>query len=165
MTSIEDFLKSKNIAFITHEHPAVFTCEEADEHCKNIPGIPGKNLVLKGKKSGRYFLVVLPAAKRADLKKISEIVKDKHITFAGPEILLKYLNVTPGSVSPFGLIYDENHEMEVYIDKEIYDAKTVNFHPNRNTASLELSNEMFHKFLEKIENKIEIIELPPTYSQ
>lgn len=157
MTHVEDFLKSKGIEFILHEHPAVYTCEEAEKYCGDIPGLACKSLFLKGKKSGRYFLVILPAEKRADLKKIGETVGDKQITFASPEALLEKLGLEPGSVSPFGLLNDKNHEVEIYIDQKVYDAKIVSFHPNRNTASLELSGAMFCKFLQAIENKTQVI--------
>lgn len=159
MSNVEAFLKSNNITYVLHEHPAVFTCEEAEKYCGDIPGLACKNLLLKGKKNERYFLIILPAEKRADLKKISEIVNEKQITFASPENLLEKLELEPGSVSPFGLLNDKNHEVEVYIDKKVYYANIVSFHPNRNTASLELSGKMFQKFLKIIENKTTIVEL------
>lgn len=159
MINVEDFLKSNDITYILHEHPAVYTCEEAEKYCGDIPGLACKNLLLGGKKSGRYFLVILPAEKRADLKKIGEIVGDKQITFAGPEILLEKLGLEPGAVSPFGLLNDKNHEVEVYIDKKVYYADIVSFHPNRNTASLELTGNMFRKFLKAIENRTKMIDL------
>ena len=159
MTNVEDFLTSRGIEYILHEHPAVYTCEEAEKYCGDIPGISCKNLVLKSKKSGRHFLVVLPADKRANLKKIGEIVGDKQITFASPEALFDKLGLEPGSVSPFGLLNDKDHEVEVCIDQKVYHAKIVSFHPNRNTASLELSGEMFRKFLQNLKNKIKILDL------
>ncbi|PIP26600.1 MAG: prolyl-tRNA synthetase associated domain-containing protein [Candidatus Moranbacteria bacterium CG_4_9_14_3_um_filter_40_7] len=159
MTNVEDFLKSNGIKFIQHEHSAVYTCEEAEKYCGNIPGLACKNLLLKGRKSGRYFLVILPAEKRANLKKIGGMVGDKQMTFASAEALLEKLGLEPGAVSPFGLLNDQNHEVEAYIDKKVYCAKIVSFHPDRNTASLELSGEMFRKFLRVIRHKINIIDL------
>lgn len=159
MTRVEDFLKSQGIQYILHEHPAVYTCEEAEKYCGNIPGLACKNLLLKGRKSGRYFLVILPAKKRADLKKIGKIVDDKQITFANTENLLEKLGLEPGSVSPFGLINDKKNEIEVCVDKDVYNADRVSFHPNRNTASLELSGEMFRKFLQIIEHEIRVVYL------
>jgi len=85
--------------------------------------------------------------------------QDKQITFASPEVLLEKLGLEPGAVSLFGLLNDKNHEVEIYIDKKVYNADIVSFHPNRNTASLELSKDMFRKFLQAIENKIEVIDL------
>ncbi len=157
MLNVEDFLKSHDIKYVLHEHPAVYTCEEAEKYCKNVPGLACKNLLLTDKKGRRYFLVVLPAAKRTDLKKFSEIVGESKVTFASPEALQEKLGLEAGAVSPFGLLNDKNKEVEVYVDKDVYDANVVSFHPNRNTASLELSGEMFHKFLETIENKTKIL--------
>ena len=157
MPTIGQYLKDHHITYVSHEHPAVFTCEEAEKHCVNVPGIPGKNLFLRSSKGKRYFLVILPASKRADLKQIAQTVGESKISFASAETLKEKLGLEPGSVSPFGLINDQNHEIEVYIDAEIYNAPLVNFHPNRNTASLELTREMFHKYLGTQANKVTVI--------
>jgi Ala-tRNA(Pro) deacylase len=65
-------------------------------------------------------------------------------------MLMQTMWLEPGSVSPFGLINNENKDVEVYIDKQVYDADIVNFHPNINTASLSLTSEMFHKYLQVV---------------
>lgn len=158
MISVETFLQSHDIAYILHEHPAVFTCEEAEKYCSHISGLACKNLFLKSKKNDRYFLVILPAKKRADMKRICELVQEKGITFASPDLLLEKLGVEPGSVSIFSLLNDQGKNVEVYIDQDVHSAKSLTFHPNRNTASIELTGPMFHHFLEKIENKIQVID-------
>ena len=159
MENVEDFLKSKEIEYILHEHPAVYTCEEAEKYCGNVPGLACKNLLLRDKKGKRYFLAVLPAAKRTDLKKFANIVGEGKVSFASPEALMEKLGLEPGAVSPFGLLNDKKHEVEVYVDSEVYNSEIVSFHPNRNTASLELSGKMFHKFLQSIDNPNNVIEL------
>lgn len=159
MNPIIQFLSTNKINFITHEHPAVYTCEQADIHCKNIPGISCKNLVLKSKKGKRYFLLVLPASKRTDLKKFAELTNEKKISFASSEILKEKLGLEPGSVSPFGLINDTENTFEVYIDSTVYNADIVGFHPNVNTATLELSKAEFHKFLKLIDHQVNVVDL------
>lgn len=154
----EQFLQSQQIAYTLHEHPAVYTCEDAAVHCKNIPGLACKNLFLKGRNS-RYFLVIVPATKRIDLKKFAKIVGEAKVSFASAETLKEKLHLEPGSVSPLGLLNDTEKSVEVYIDKALAEAEIVGFHPNRNTATLELSKEMFHKFLGLLEQKVHIIEL------
>ncbi len=158
MANVEQFLKDNQIEYISHEHPAVYTCEEAEKYCGHIPGLASKNLLLKDQKGRRCFLIVLPANKKADIKKISEIVGEKKLSFASAETVKAKLGLEPGAVSPFGLLNDKKKEIEVYIDKDIYEADKVSFHPNRNTATIELSNEMFRKFLELIDHKINIID-------
>ncbi len=156
MNNIEQYLTANQIKYVLYEHPAVYTCEEAEKYCGDILGLPCKNLLLRDKKKRRYFLLIFPAKKRADLKKISETVGEK-VSFASPEQLKEKMGLEPGAVSPFGLVNDKNHEVEVYVDKEVYDAEIVSFHPNRNTASLELTGEMFHKFLQVVKNSVHIV--------
>lgn len=159
MKNVEHFLQVNQIKYVLHKHRAVFNSADGEKYCGNIPGLACKNLFLKNKKANRYFLLVLPAKKRTDLKKFTEIVNEKNITFANADELSEKLGLTPGSASPFGLLNDQNKEVEVYINQEVYNAVIVSFHPNRNTVSVELSYEMFHKFLRAIDNKIQIIEL------
>lgn len=159
MTDVEQFLKSNQIEYVLHEHPAVYTCEEAEKYRGNIPGLASKNLLLRDQNNKRYFLMVLPAKKRLDLKKLCNIVGINKITFATREALQEKLGLETGAVSPFGLLNDKNNEVELYIDKEIYDADIVSFHPNVNTASVELSRDMFHKFLEAIKHKVNVVVL------
>lgn len=159
MSQVEQYLTSHNIEYILHEHPPVFTCEEAKKHCAHISGLHTKNLFLTNKKKTRFLLVVLPAHKRADLKKIEQIVDEKKLTFGKPELLMEKLGLKPGSVSPFGLINDTNCDVEVFVDEEVHQADRVSFHPNRNTASLELTGDMFRKYLDSYLNKTRIIEV------
>lgn len=160
MISVEKFLESHNIEYIVHEHPAVFTCEEAEKHCADIPGIACKNLFLKSKKRDRFLLLILPADKKVDIKKFAEIVGLKNkMSFAHEDELKEKLHVEPGSVSVFCILNDSDNAVELYIDKDVYDADIVSFHPNVNTATLELNKDMFHRFLDVIKTKVEIIDL------
>lgn len=159
MPSVESYLKNHHINYILHEHPAVFTCEEAEKHCSHIPGLPCKNLFLRNEKKRAYYLCILPAGKRADLKQIAEIAGEKSISFANAEKLEEFLGLTPGAVSPFGLINDTANSVHVLVDRDVWEADIVSFHPNRNTASLELTGEMFRKFLKGRENIQKVIDI------
>lgn len=149
---VESWLNANAISYVAHEHPPVFTCDELAAH--SIPGLSCKNLFLRDQKKRRYFLVVLPAAQRTDLNHIGEMVGERKLSFASPESLLERLGVTPGAVSPFGLLNDSTQSVEVFIHADVAGAEEVHFHPNRNTASLELTHDMFHKFLGLLRHKV-----------
>lgn len=159
MTDVEAFLHEHGITFTRHDHPAVFTCEDSERLGIHLPGIHSKNLFLKNRKKTRFFLVTIPAEKRADLKKLGILFGEKDLSFGSPEQLKEKLGLTPGSVSPFGLINDKLKEIEIYLDSDVANAGIVNFHPNINTASLELTKEMFQKFFTSLDRKYEIIEI------
>ena len=72
---------------------------------------------------------------------------------------MKYLGVKPGSVSLFTLINDVNHEVTLFVDKELRNAEKVSFHPNDNTASLVISNADMMKFIQHIGNPYEFLDL------
>ncbi len=95
--------------------------------------------------------------KKTDLLKVGETVGERKLSFANTEILKEKLGVEPGAVSPFGLLNDTNASVEVYIDKEVHDAPLLHFHPNRNTASLELTGQMFHRYLTTLSHRVHII--------
>lgn len=159
MINVEQYLHSTQVTFIMHKHLPVFTCDDIDELQDEIPGLACKNLFLKDQKGKRFFLFVLPASKRAELKKVCEIVGEKKVSFANPGNLKEKLGVEPGAVSPFGLLNDKDGEVEVFIDLEVYEANIVSFHPNHNTASVELTSKMFHKFLQSLDHKVNIVQL------
>lgn len=157
--NVKAFLEKNNIKYTLHEHKPVFTCEQAKQECGHIPGLDCKNLFLKDKKTTQFYLFVMPAEKRANLKQIKQIVQAKHLTFGKPEELLEKTNLTPGSVSPLGLLNNKENDIKLYIDKQVWDSEIVTFHPNSNDATLEITHENFDKIIQNLENQCEIIEL------
>lgn len=152
MISVEEYLTSHGIVFKVHVHPPVQTCEELAQY--NIPGLACKNLFLRDQKKKRYFLVVLPADQRTDLKKLAEQVGDKKLSFVNPETMKQKLEVEPGAVSPFGLLNNAEEDVELWIHRDVMEAGVVHFHPNRNTASFVLTKEMFRLFLDSLRRPI-----------
>lgn len=147
-----DLLKELEIPFELHTHPPVFTVEEANRHWENISGLHCKNIFLRNKKGNLHYLVILPSDKLMDIKKLGDSLGER-LSFASPERLMRYLGLTPGAVSPFGLINDVQKEVHVILDKDIFEAEKVNFHPNVNTATITISSDDFLKFIRKCGNK------------
>ena len=150
---LKQYLEENNIEYILHEHPAVFTVPESEKLCQEIPGLRGKNLFMKDREGDQgFFLVILPGHKRLNIKALRKQLNIKKLSFADEEAMWTLLKLTPGSVSPFGLINDTENQITVIIDQEIWDADVVNFHPNINTASMELKQGQFHKFINSVGN-------------
>lgn len=163
MKSLELFLQELNIAVTRYEHPAVFTCEQADQHCASIPGGKSKNLFIRNEKGDKHYLVVVEAQKRVNLHALAQQLHEKRLGFASPERLMRYLKLTPGSVSPFGLIHDTQKQVAVLVDNDLMLHDFVAFHPNSNTATLTIATSDFKKFLNFCGNTIQYLTIPTAF--
>lgn len=159
MQDVYQILSGLNIAYEKHDHPAVFTVEEAQKYDRGIDAGKSKNLFLRNKKGDKHYLVIVESTKRVDLKQLSVQLNENKIGFASPERLLEYLGLTPGSVSPFGLINDKNKAVQVIVDNDLMMHKKLAFHPNINTATLVMSSKDFQKFLDSTGNSISFLNL------
>ncbi len=153
-------LDALGVHYERHEHPAVFNAEDASRFWDPIQGVQCKNLFLRNKKGDRHYLVVLGIAKRADLKEIVKLVGDDRLSFGSPQRLMAELGLTPGSVSPFGLLNDADGSVRVLIDQDLRGAERLIFHPNINTASVVVSWADFERFLATRQNSVRVISLP-----
>lgn len=148
--AVERFLTARGIGFVRHEHPPVATVAEATRYWADIDAVHAKNLFLRNDKGTRHFLVVLEFNRRADLSALAVAFSERKLGFASPERLMKYLGLTPGAVSAFGLINDPDHLVTVAIDVALKAAPRVAFHPNVNTATLVLIGTDFHRYLDAV---------------
>jgi Ala-tRNA(Pro) deacylase len=160
MEQIYQKLNELNIEFNKREHAAVFTVQEADAHFKDVSGGHTKNVFLRNKNKSQYYLVVLESKKKLDLKSLAKQLGETRFSFGSPEKLQHLLSVTPGSVSPFGLMFDTEKELNVIIDQDLWNYETLHFHPNINTATLEIQSRDLRKFLDHCGHQVQTLSLP-----
>ena len=133
------YLSELGIVATTVEHPPVFTVEEARDLRGAIPGAHSKNLFLKDKKDALYLVVAREDA-AIDLKHLhGRIGASGRLSFGRAELMIEVLGVTPGAVTPFGLINDRPPRVRVILDAGLVAHATVNFHPLVNTATTTLA--------------------------
>ena len=147
-------LAELGIAYSRHEHPPVATVDEAEQHWTGIDAMHCKNLFLRNQKGNRHYLVIIRHSKRADLRAVADQIGDGKLSFGSPDRLMTYLGLTPGSVSPFGLINDREHAVRVFLDRDLKTAERLSFHPNINTATLTIAAADFQRFLEACGNTV-----------
>lgn len=132
-------LDELNISYQEVVHPAVYTISEAEQLHIGLPGMKVKNLFLRDKKDkGKYYLYCLPAHKRADLKGLRSKIGSGALTFASEGDLYEKMGLTPGSVTPLGLINNTEHDIVLLIDREL-DGEIVLVHPNINTKTMSIT--------------------------
>lgn len=152
-------LDGLGIPYVRHEHPPVATVEEAEKHWAGLRGAHCKNLFLRNYKGNRHYLVIAPVTRGVDLKRLTSELGEDRLSFASAERLKRWLGVEPGSVSPFGLVNDGTREVRVVCDIALRSGSALGFHPNVNTATLEISLADFEKFLAWRGNPVRWLEL------
>jgi len=140
------FIDANGFTYQRIEHPAVFTCEEAELHRPEVPAVSTKNLFLCDKKARRFFLAVTACEKTVKLDELALQVGVPHLRFGSEENLMRLLGVTRGSVTMMGLIHDVEHEVELWIDEEIWGDEYFQSHPLVNTATLVITKSELERF-------------------
>ncbi len=140
------FLDANGFVYQRFEHPAVFTCAEAEVYRPRLPAVSTKNLFLCDKKGRRFFLVVTSCEKMVRLETLSLQLGVPHLRFGSERNLFRLLGLTPGSVTMMGLVNDVEGAVELWIDEEIWRSDCFLSHPLVNTATLALSKAELERF-------------------
>ena len=151
------WMAEHDIPHVTHEHPAVFRVEEGLELKAAMPGAHTKNLFLKDKK-GKLWLISARQDTIIDLKRADNWIGSARLSFGNEVLLWETLGVRPGSVTALGLINDPDQRVTFVLDKALWDAEIVNFHPLTNTATTALGQEAYRRFLTLIGREPVIID-------
>ena len=141
-----EFMDANGFVYERLEHPAVFTCAEADLHHAGADAVSTKNLFLCDKKARRFFLAVTACEKSVKLDELTSQLGVAHLRFGSEENLMRLLGVTRGSVTMMGLANDSEHAVELWIDDEIWRGEQFLCHPLVNTATLILSKAELQRF-------------------
>jgi Ala-tRNA(Pro) deacylase len=153
------YLEEIQIPFEIYEHPPVPTVEEALPYWKNIDAAHCKNLFFRNHKGNRHYLVILDHRRQLNIRDLEQKLKQGKISFASPVRMERYLGLSPGAVSVFGIINDHENHVHIFIDEALQSAKRISFHPNQNNATIVISFASFIRFLESSGNSFEFIGL------
>jgi Ala-tRNA(Pro) deacylase len=127
-------------------HPAVFTCAEAALHRPAVAAVSTKNLFLSDKKGRRFFLAVTACEKQVNLEALGQQFNCPRLRFGSESKLQDLLGVTRGSVTVLGLVNDQEHQVELWIDSSIWPGEYFLCHPLVNTATLVLPRPELERF-------------------
>lgn len=152
-------LRELGIEFDYVEHPKAPTIEIAKKYWTNLDSTHCKNLFFRNHKGNRHYLVVFDCDHDLAIHDLEKMLKQGKLSFASEARMEKYLGLRSGSVSPFGLVNDEEHHVYVFLDKNLLKAKKLSFHPNDNRASLAIKLDDFIRYMDWVGNGYEWIEL------
>lgn len=144
---VYETLNVLGISYVRYEHPPIYTVDEAKKLDLIIAGTKCKNLFLKSKRKEQYYILIAEEDKRVNLKRIAKEVGAPGLYFAPAEKLYELLELTPGSVTPFGVLNDSERRVNILIDQALTKEEVVTFHPNVNTATIGINYKDLEKFL------------------
>lgn len=152
------FLKEKGIEFEAVEHKAVFNMSEIDS--VELPHLDweAKNLFIRDDKKSSYYLISVKGDKRVDLKDFRSKHGLRRLSFASPEELFEIMKLTPGSVTPLGLLEDSECRVKFFLDAE-FEGGMIGIHPNDNTATVYLKAEDVMRIIREHGNEAEMTEI------
>lgn len=152
-------LETLGIPYEVVNHDAVHTMEDMFAIGLDKKGTLCKNLFVRDVKGKNHFLIVLSGEKQANLIKIADQIGSTKLSFASADRLQKHLQLTQGSVSPFGIINDSEQAVEVVFDKDLQNQQSLGFHPNDNTSTVFLSFDSIKNLIQENENPIKMIKI------
>ena len=160
---VYDFLDKLGVKYQRIDHEAAMTmeaCEEIDQTLGDNTTIC-KNLFLCNRQETDFYLLLMPGDKPFKTKDLSAQIQSSRLSFAKPEYMEKYLNITPGSVSILGLMNDSEKKVNLLIDEDILKEPYFGCHPCINTSSLKFSTEdLIGKIIPALEHKPITVTLP-----
>ncbi len=134
-----DMLKRLRVEYSVTEHPPAETVEQIDGfQLPNAHAIV-KNLFLRDDKKKNYYLVVVRKDKTVNLKELRSSLACRPLSFASEDDLFACLGLGKGSVTPLGILNDDEHKVQLVIDEDVLDFPVLGVHPNENTATVWLS--------------------------
>ena len=155
------YLKDNNVEFEITKHEALFHVGEGKDLKILYSDAGTKNLFVRDDKKRNYYLITVLDEKRVDLKQFQKEQGTRHLSFASAEDMKEILDLTPGSVSPFGLLNDQKRIVKFYLDSHFVnsESKMISAHPNDNTATVWLRTKELIKLLEKHGSQVNIVNL------
>ena len=153
-------LKRMGVVFQTQTHEPLHTCEDAERLRPNIRGGACKNLFARNKKGDEHYLIIASPESRINLRLLKKALGATALSFASEKRLQNYLQTKPGSVSPLGLVFDQERQVRVVLDQKLVQESFLNFHPNDNRQTVEIPQSEFLRFLSDLGYQPIILDFP-----
>ena len=156
---VEQWLREYGFEYRQIEHPPLPTAEAAIAYWKDEDCTFCKNLFFRDHKGKQHYLAICEHSRELDIHGLEKRISRGKMSLASEWRMEKYLDLSPGSVSIFGLINDEENHVILLIDKPLMEAECLGFHPNDNRASLMIKGSDFIRFLKLCRNPYEVMAL------
>ena len=135
---VYELLDGLGVEYQRIDHEAAMTMEACAEVDRALGAAICKNLLLCNRQCTAFYLLMLPGEKPFKTSVFSKCIGSSRLSFAAPEYMERFLDITPGSLSVLGLMNDHGGQVELYVDEQLLRGEYVGCHPCINTSSLRI---------------------------
>ena len=158
---VYDLLDKLEISYQRIDHEAAMTMEACVEIDKVLDATICKNLLLCNRQATAFYLLMIPGDKQFKTSVLSKEIGSSRLSFAKPEYMAEFLDITPGSVSVLGLMNDHDHHVQLLMDEDVLQGEYFGCHPCINTSSLRIkTQDLMEKILPAMDHPARIVTLP-----
>ena len=159
-----DLLDRLGVEYQRIDHEAAMTMEACVEIDKVLDATICKNLLLCNRQNTAFYLLMIPGDKVFKTSVLSKEIGSSRLSFAKPEYMEEYLDITPGSVSVLGLMNDHDHHVELLMDEDVLKGEYFGCHPCINTSSLRIkTSDLMEKIIPAMDHPARIVTLPSEF--
>lgn len=156
-----DLLDSLGITYQRIDHAPAMTMEACQEIDQALDAVICKNLLLCNRQCTQFYLLMLPGDKHFKTSVLSKEIGSSRLSFASPEYMERFLDITPGSVSVLGLMNDKENHVQLLMDEDVLKGEFFGCHPCINTSSLRLRmDDLMLKILPAMDHSPRMVTLP-----
>jgi len=157
---VYDFLDNLGIEYWRVDHEPAFDMEVCKAIDEALEAIICKNLFLCNRQKTKFYLLMIPGDKVFKTKELSHQIGSSRLSFAEPDAMEQYLDITPGSMSLMGLINDPDNNVRLLVDEDVLKEEWLGCHPCINTSSMRMKTaDAFGKFLEAVHHDMTVVKL------
>ena len=158
---VYDFLDKLGVAYGRVDHAPAMTMEDCAAIDEVLDAVTCKNLLLTNKQQTAFYLLIMPGEKPFKTKYLSAQIGSSRLSFASPEKMEEFLDITPGSLSVLGLMNDKENRVTLLADADVLNGEYIGFHPCINTSSLRLSmKDLLETIIPATNHTLQIVNLP-----
>jgi len=158
---VYDLLDSLHIPYERTDHQAAMTMEDCQEIDRILEIVICKNLFLCNRQHTHFYMLMMPGDKIFKTRDLSGQLGTSRLSFAKPEYMLEFLDITPGAVSVMGLMNDKENHVQLLIDRDILSGELMGCHPCVNTSSLRMkTKDILDRFLPAVGHAPIVVDLP-----
>ena len=133
-----DLLDRLGVLYQRIDHEPANTMEACAQIDRVLDATICKNLLLCNRQCTDFYLLMIPGDKVFKTSELSKKIGSSRLSFAKPEYMEEFLDITPGSVSVLGLMNDHDHRVKLLMDEDVLKGEYIGMHPCINTSSLRL---------------------------